>query len=96
MELSRIEEVDLRNEMNKMLDEIYEPGISVAAAVEKCSHYIYNNFNYIKGITNIETTVAEILEHRSGVCQDFAHVMLEMLRSLQIPSRYVSGYICPQ
>ena len=95
LELSRIEEVDLRNEMNKMLKEIYEPGIPVAAVVEKCSHYIYTTFNYIKGITNIETTVEEILEHRSGVCQDFAHVMLEMLRSLQIPSRYVSGYICP-
>ena len=95
LELSRIEEVGLRNEMNKMLDEIHEPGMAVAAAVEKCSHYIYNSFNYIKGITNIETTVGEILEHRSGVCQDFAHVMLEMLRSLQIPSRYVSGYICP-
>jgi transglutaminase-like putative cysteine protease len=95
LELSRIEEVDLRNEMNKMLDEIHEPGMAVAAAVEKCSHYIYNSFNYIKGITNIETTVGEILEHRSGVCQDFAHVMLEMLRSLHIPSRYVSGYICP-
>jgi hypothetical protein len=95
LELSRIEEVDLRNEMSKMLEEIYEPGMGVSAVVEKCSHYIYNSFNYIKGITNIETTVGEILEHRSGVCQDFAHVMLEMLRSLQIPSRYVSGYICP-
>ncbi|RYZ28125.1 MAG: transglutaminase family protein, partial [Sphingobacteriales bacterium] len=52
-------------------------------------------FKYIKGITNIETTVQEILELRSGVCQDFAHVMLEILRSLGIPSRYVSGYICP-
>ena len=37
----------------------------------------------------------EILEFKSGVCQDFAHVLLEMLRSISIPSRYVSGYICP-
>ncbi|MRG44649.1 transglutaminase family protein [Chitinophaga sp. SYP-B3965] len=68
---------------------------SVGATVEKCSEYIFKNFKYIKGITNIETTVDEILEHRAGVCQDFAHLMLQILRSLQIPCRYVSGYICP-
>jgi len=95
LELSRIEEIDLQDTFEKMMKKIYEPGISVASAVEGCSKYIYENFNYIKGITTIETTVEEILEHRSGVCQDFAHLMLEMLRSLQIPSRYVSGYICP-
>lgn len=95
LELSRIEEIDLRDTVEKMMKEIYEPGISVAATVERCSKYIYDNFDYIKGITTIETTVEEILEQRSGVCQDFAHAMLEMLRSLQIPSRYVSGYICP-
>jgi len=94
LELSRIEEIDLKDTLAKMLKEFYEPGMSVSEAVEKCSNYIFNNFNYIKGITTIETTVEEILEHRSGVCQDFAHAMLEMLRSLHIPSRYVSGYIC--
>ncbi len=83
------------NVISKMVNEIYQPGMSVLKAVEKCSDYIYKNFQYIKGITTIETTVEEILEHRSGVCQDFAHVMLEILRSLHIPSRYVSGYICP-
>ncbi|MES1214980.1 MAG: transglutaminase family protein [Bacteroidota bacterium] len=95
LELSRIEEIDLQETVNKMVSQIYEPGMSVAATVEKCSKYIYDNFNYIKGITTIETTVEEILQHRSGVCQDFAHALLEMLRSLHIPSRYVSGYICP-
>ena len=95
LELARIEEVELKEKINSIIKDIYSPGCSVASVVEKCSNYIFNNFKYIKGITSIETTVAEILEHRSGVCQDFAHVMLEVLRSLQIPSRYVSGYICP-
>ena len=63
--------------------------------VEACSGYIFKEFKYIKGITNIETTVDEILEHRSGVCQDFAHVLLQLLRIMRVPSRYVSGYICP-
>jgi transglutaminase-like putative cysteine protease len=95
LELSFIQEIELREKMKELIKEIYEPGNSIMGIVEKCSHYIFDNFQYIKGITTIETTVAEILELRSGVCQDFAHVMLEILRSLHIPSRYVSGYICP-
>lgn len=95
LELSLIREITLREQMNQLIREIYEPGKPVMEVVEKCCNHIFDNFQYIKGITTIETTVAEILEHRSGVCQDFAHVMLEILRTLQIPSRYVSGYICP-
>lgn len=59
-----------------------------------CS-YIFNNFKYIQGITTVETTVDEIWELKSGVCQDFAHMLLVMLRYMGIPARYVSGYICP-
>jgi transglutaminase-like putative cysteine protease len=95
LELSRINEMELLAQITEMVNEFYTTGMNIGAIVEKCGDYIFNNFKYIKGITNIETTVPEILEHRSGVCQDFAHVMLEMLRSLGIPSRYVSGYICP-
>lgn len=59
-----------------------------------CS-YIFDNFAYIQGITTVETTVDEIWELKSGVCQDFAHMLLVMLRYMGIPARYVSGYICP-
>jgi transglutaminase-like putative cysteine protease len=68
---------------------------SISEMVWACSEFIYSNFRYEKGITSVETTVDEILDHRSGVCQDFAHVCLQMLRTLGIPARYVSGYICP-
>lgn len=57
--------------------------------------YIYKNFAYQKGITTVETTIEEVWKLKSGVCQDFAHVLLVMLRKLKIPARYVSGYICP-
>ncbi len=59
------------------------------------SHYIFENFQYVKGITTIETTVSEIWEQKKGVCQDFAHLLLYILRSLGVPARYVSGYVCP-
>ncbi|WP_073481448.1 MULTISPECIES: transglutaminase family protein [unclassified Flavobacterium] len=52
----------------------------------------HNKFNFI---TNIETTVDEILALKKGVCQDFAHILLQLLRTTGIPSCYVSGYICP-
>jgi transglutaminase-like putative cysteine protease len=57
--------------------------------------YIYTNFAYQKGITTIETTVDEIWKLRSGVCQDFAHILLVMFRLMNMPARYVSGYVCP-
>lgn len=95
LELASAREIELKKEINAIIKEFVIPGMTVAAIVEKCNEYIYKNFKYIKGITTIETTIKEILKHRSGVCQDFAHVMLEILRTLGIPSRYVSGYICP-
>ena len=56
--------------------------------------YVYDNFEYIKGVTTVETTLDEIWKLRAGVCQDFAHLLMEMLRLVNIPARYVSGYIC--
>lgn len=95
LELTQVNDSELKEEINALIKEFMTPGLSVAGIIEKCGAYIFNNFKYIKGITTIETTAKEILKHRSGVCQDFAHVMLEILRSLSIPSRYVSGYVCP-
>ena len=57
--------------------------------------FVYQAFAYRKGITSVETTLDEVWRLRSGVCQDFAHMLLAMLRISKIPARYVSGYICP-
>lgn len=59
------------------------------------SDYIYQNFEYKAGVTTVETTLDEVWALKSGVCQDFAHLLLEMLKQVSIPARYVSGYICP-
>jgi transglutaminase-like putative cysteine protease len=95
LELTKAELIQSQGEINDIIQKIDQPWKSIAGIVQDCSQYIYQYFKYIKGITTIESTVDEILEHRSGVCQDFAHVMLQILRSMKIPSRYVSGYICP-
>ena len=64
-------------------------------AAKKLTEYIYKNFEYNKGVTDVETTLEEVWKLKAGVCQDFAHVLLIMLRMINIPARYVSGYICP-
>ncbi len=52
-------------------------------------------FTYEKGVTTAASPITEILEHRRGVCQDFTHLLLGLARALNIPARYVSGYIHP-
>ena len=61
----------------------------------KLNEYVNKNFKYVSGITSVESTIEEVWVLKAGVCQDFAHILLVMLRMLGIPSRYVSGYICP-
>jgi len=81
--------------IQEMVQELRPFWDAPALYIQRCSEYIFRIFEYKKGITTIESTVDEILEHTQGVCQNFAHVMLQMLRTIGIPVRYVSGYICP-
>lgn len=62
-------------------------------ALLEINHWIYTKFTYRSGATTIKTTLPEVLRRRTGVCQDFSHLMLALLRLNQIPARYVSGYI---
>jgi transglutaminase-like putative cysteine protease len=90
------ERINSKQQIDGILQNVINyKNLSVKDIARACCHYVYTNFKYQKGITNIETTVDEILDHRFGVCQDFAHVLLQLLRTAGIPSRYVSGYICP-
>ena len=95
LRLSYPETIQKQNKINAILKKIDCSDKPIIEIAQKCNQYIYENFTYTKGITNIETTVDEILAMKKGVCQDFAHVLLQLLRTVGIPSRYVSGYICP-
>lgn len=79
----------------QLADELVLTGFGLLDAVKAYSSYIFKNFTYQQGITNVETNVDEIWQLKAGVCQDFAHLLLELLRLKGIPARYVSGYICP-
>lgn len=95
LRLSYPENITQQKKIDAFLKRINYLEKPITAIAQKCSEYIYKNFTYTKGITTIETTVDEILMHKKGVCQDFAHVLLQFLRTAGIPTRYVSGYICP-
>ena len=62
-------------------------------AMLELTQRIRREFKYDTESTNVSTSVEEVLDMRSGVCQDFAHLMLSCLRSLGLPARYVSGYV---
>jgi len=55
--------------------------------------WIHERFKYVPGATDVRTPLDEVISIRKGVCQDFAHVLLSILRTGGIPARYVSGYI---
>lgn len=64
------------------------------AVLELCE-YVHHNFEYKAGVTNVDTNLEEAWKLKAGVCQDFTTVLLQMVKTLGIPARYVSGYICP-
>jgi len=56
---------------------------------------IHARFQYVKGATHVHSSIEDSLSIGAGVCQDFAHVLLGVVRMRGIPGRYVSGYLVP-
>ena len=66
---------------------------AVGEGVENIIKGIFTEFKYAKGATENSTPLSEIWKSKQGVCQDFAHVALSILRTAGLPARYVCGYI---
>jgi transglutaminase-like putative cysteine protease len=71
----------------------FAPGRPLLACADALSAKLHREFRYAPGETLISTPLLEVLEHRRGVCQDFAHLMIACLRSRGLAARYVSGYV---
>ncbi|HEX3354786.1 MAG TPA: transglutaminase family protein [Terriglobales bacterium] len=54
---------------------------------------LYEHFDYVPKSTKVDSPIDHAIESRQGVCQDFAHIMIALVRGLRIPCRYVSGYL---
>jgi transglutaminase-like putative cysteine protease len=71
----------------------FAPGMPLLRACTQLMSKIYRGFRFDSTATQIATPLAEVMEKRHGVCQDFAHLMIGSLRALGVPARYVSGYL---
>jgi transglutaminase-like putative cysteine protease len=68
-------------------------GRPVLSALLELNARIRRDFTFRAGVTTTATPIRNVLLTREGVCQDFAHIMISMLRCHGVPARYVSGYI---
>jgi transglutaminase-like putative cysteine protease len=71
----------------------FPAGRPLHEALLDLTHRIFIDFAFDPSFTEVTTPLAEMLAHRRGVCQDFAHLGIGCLRALGLPARYVSGYI---
>lgn len=69
----------------------HEPAGAVVAAAE----WVRGALDYLPGTTSVHSSGLDALAEGTGVCQDFVHLSLMLLRSMGIPGRYVSGYLHP-
>lgn len=91
-----VEEFKAKEEISNVVKSLIDKEKSVFENAFNVSKFIFENFTYKQGVTTIESDIDEVWSLKAGVCQDFAHLLLEMLQIAELPSRYVSGYICPK
>ena len=69
------------------------PTAPLGEQIRACGRHIREHLAYRKNVTRYDSTSDDFLAAGAGVCQDFTHLMLGLLRLRQIPCRYVSGYL---
>jgi transglutaminase-like putative cysteine protease len=68
-------------------------GRSPLAFLQDIASGVHRSFSYVKKSTAVNSPIEDALRSRQGVCQDFAHIMIALVRNARIPCRYVSGYL---
>jgi len=63
------------------------------ACVRRIMGDLFTRFEYVPKSTRVDSPIDDALSSRQGVCQDFSHIMIALVRQLGIPCRYVSGYL---
>ena len=74
----------------------FTPRRPLLEAVWDLTGRIHTEFTYDPDATAVNTPLSDVLRHRRGVCQDFAHLQIGCLRALGLAVRYVSGYLVTQ
>jgi transglutaminase-like putative cysteine protease len=85
--------IRLRPEFAAYALESFTPGRPMPDALRDLTARIHKDFRFDSKVTNVRTPPEEVFKKRRGVCQDFAHLQIACLRSLNLAARYVSGYL---
>lgn len=81
------------NEIKEYILESFNDDKNLFEALNEFMARIFKDFKFVSGFTDITTPIETVFKERKGVCQDFAQFAISALRSIGIPTRYVSGYI---
>lgn len=85
--------VTTTQELAQYAQSSFLPGRPLVDVVRDLMQRIYSDFTYDPSFTTIATPLSEVLSHRRGVCQDFAHLAIGCLRAYGLAARYISGYV---
>ncbi|MDQ6911239.1 MAG: transglutaminase family protein, partial [Actinomycetota bacterium] len=90
----RAPDLSIHDEMAELLPRL-AASPTPEAAVDGTVEWVRGRLTYKKGSTEVTSTAADALSGGTGVCQDYTHLVLAILRGIGIPARYVSGYLHP-
>src|ERR1700722_2231998 len=85
--------IRIRPEFAAYAFQSFTPGRPMSEALLNLTARIHKDFRFDSKVTNVRTPTEEVFRKRRGVCQDFAHLQIACLRSLNLAARYVSGYL---
>jgi transglutaminase-like putative cysteine protease len=82
--------------IDRAADDLAESADWGLPLADRINDWVYQSMTYRGGLTGVRTTASEALAQGFGVCQDYAHIMLAVCRSAELPARYVSGHLVGQ
>jgi transglutaminase-like putative cysteine protease len=85
--------IRVRRDFSAYALESFTPGRIMQDALLELTARMHQDFRFDSRVTTVRTPTEEVFKKRSGVCQDFAHVQIACLRSINLAARYVSGYL---
>jgi len=89
--------IEIESEIWRLaVDATVDRNEDVWQAVQGLMEYVHDYIKYEPLSTHVHTHVRDVIKERRGVCQDFAHLLIDLCRALKIPARYVSGYLATE
>lgn len=85
--------IPLRSEFAAYSLQSFTPRRPLLEGLLDLTERIHKDFRFDSGVTTVRTPTEQFFRKRKGVCQDFAHLQIACLRSLNLSARYVSGYL---